>query len=194
MVTLRESIERSINTVAVQITEKVGRDIVIEMARRLGITSYMKSHPSLALGASEVSLFELTAAYSVLANGGYSVWPHGITAIRNRDGDVLYRRMASASVVLVKPDIVRYADDLLRSAVLRGTGKAADPGWRVAGKTGTSQRLRDAWFVGYSDELVTGVWMGNDDGSPMKQVTGGGHPARLWRKFMLLVTSRPPKN
>ncbi|MEE2661509.1 MAG: PBP1A family penicillin-binding protein [Pseudomonadota bacterium] len=193
-VTLRESIERSINTVAVQITEKVGRNKVIEMARRLGITSYMKSHPSLALGASEVSLLELTAAYSVLANGGYSVWPHAINEIRNRDGDILYHRMASESVVLVKPDVVQSADDLLHSVVLRGTGKAADPGWRVAGKTGTSQQFRDAWFVGYSDELVTGVWMGNDDGSPMKGVTGGGHPARLWRKFTQLVTPRPAIN
>ncbi len=189
-VTLRDAIAKSINTVAVRITEKVGREKVIELARRLGITSDMKSHPSLALGASEVSLFELTAAYSVIANGGYSVWPHAITEIRNRDDEVLYRRVASASAVLVKPHIVRQADDLLHSVVLRGTGKAAHPGWRVAGKTGTSQQFRDAWFVGYTGDLVTGVWMGNDNGSPMKRVTGGGHPARLWKKFMQRVNTK----
>ncbi len=189
-VTVRESIARSINTVAVQITENVGREKVIEIARRLGITSNMKSHPSLALGASEVSLFELTAAYSVIANGGYSVWPHAITEIRTRDNDVLYSRKASASAVLVAPDVVRYADDLLHSVVVRGTGKAANLGWRVAGKTGTSQQFRDAWFIGYSEDLVTGVWMGNDNGLPMKRVTGGGHPARVWKEFMRRVISK----
>ena len=194
MVTVRESIARSINTVAVQITENIGRGKVIAMARRLGITSDIKSHPSLALGVSEVSLFELTAAYSVIANGGHSVWPHAITEIRNRDNDVLYRRMASRSMVLVQPDIVRYADDLLHSVVLRGTGKAANPGWRVAGKTGTSQQFRDAWFVGYSDELVAGVWMGNDNGSPMNRVTGGAHPAWVWKQFMQRVYSKAAFN
>ena len=93
-------------------------------------------------------------------------------------------------MVLVKPDVVRYADDLLHSVVVRGTGKAANLGWRVAGKTGTSQRFRDAWFIGYSEDLVTGVWMGNDNGLPMKRVTGGGHPARVWREFMQRVISK----
>jgi penicillin-binding protein 1A len=184
-VTLREAMARSINTVAVQVSERVGRGKVIDTARRLGITSPLKSHPSLALGASEVSLVELTAAYGVIANGGVAVWPHGISEIRERGGRVLYRRTDGAAAQVVDPDAVRRTNELLRAVVAWGSGKAANLVRPVAGKTGTSQGFRDAWFVGYTNELVTGVWMGNDDSSPMKKVTGGGQPARLWRDFMI---------
>ena len=182
-VTLKEAMTRSINTVAVQVSERVGRQKVIDTARRLGITSPLKSHPSLALGASEVSLVELTAAYGVVANGGIAVWPHAISEIRTRDGNVLYRRRDGAAAQVVDPRAVRGVNDMLRAVVSDGTGRAADPGRPTAGKTGTSQDFRDAWFVGYTAELVTGVWMGNDDSSPMKRVTGGGYPARLWRAY-----------
>lgn len=184
-VTLREAVARSINTVAVQVSERVGRDKVIAAARRLGITSPLKSHPSLALGASEVSLVELTAAYGVIANGGVAVWPHGISEIRERGGRVLYRRTDGAAAQVVEPGAVGRVNDLLRAVVGWGSGKAADPNRPAAGKTGTSQDFRDAWFVGYTGELVTGVWMGNDDSSPMKRVTGGSLPARLWRDFTI---------
>ena len=184
-VTLREAVARSINTVAVQVSERVGRDKVIDAARRLGITSALKSHPSLALGASEVSLVELTAAYGVIANGGVAVWPHGITEIRERGGRVLYRRTDGAAAQVVERGAVQRVNDLLRSVVAWGSGKAASPDRPAAGKTGTSQDFRDAWFVGYTGELVTGVWMGNDDSSPMKRVTGGSLPASLWRDFMI---------
>ena len=184
-VTLREATARSINTVAVQVSERVGRGRVIDAARRLGITSPLKSHPSLALGASEVSLVELTSAYGVIANGGVAVWPHGISEIRERGGRVLYRRRDGAAAQVVNPDAAGKMNDLLRAVVDWGTGKAANPGRPAAGKTGTSQEFRDAWFIGYTGELVTGVWMGNDDSSPMKKVTGGGLPARLWRDFMI---------
>jgi len=182
-VTLRESVARSINTVAVQVSERVGRDKVIDAARRLGITSPLKSHPSLALGASEVSLLEMTAAYGVIANGGVAVWPHGISEIRERGGRVLYRRTDGAAAQVVEPGAVQRVNDLLTSVVVWGSGKAANPGRPAAGKTGTSQDFRDAWFVGYTGDLVTGVWMGNDDSSPMKRVTGGSLPARLWHDF-----------
>ena len=184
-VTLREAMARSVNTVAVQVSERVGRGKVIDSARRLGITSPLKSHPSLALGASEVSLVELTAAYGVIANGGVAVWPHGISEIRERGGRVLYRRTDGAAAQVVDPDAVRRTNELLRAVVAWGSGKAANLVRPVAGKTGTSQGFRDAWFVGYTNELVTGVWMGNDDSSPMKKVTGGSQPARLWRDFMV---------
>jgi len=184
-VTLREAMARSVNTVAVQVSERVGRGKVIDSARRLGITSPLKSHPSLALGASEVSLVELTAAYGVIANGGVAVWPHGISEIRERGGRVLYRRTDGAAAQVVDPDAVRRTNELLRAVVAWGSGKAANLVRPVAGKTGTSQGFRDAWFVGYTNELVTGVWMGNDDSSPMKKVTGGSQPARLWRDFMI---------
>ncbi len=184
-VTLREAVARSINTVAVQVSEKVGRGKVIDAARRLGITSPLKSHPSLALGASEVSLVELTAAYGVIANGGVAVWPHGISEIRERGGSVLYRRTDGAAAQVVEPGAVQRVNDLLRAVVAWGSGKAANPKRPAAGKTGTSQDFRDAWFVGYTGELVTGVWMGNDDSSPMKRVTGGSLPALLWRDFTI---------
>ena len=184
-VTLREAMARSVNTVAVQVSERVGRGKVIDSARRLGITSPLKSHPSLALGASEVSLVELTAAYGVIANGGVAVWPHGISEIRERGGRVLYRRTDGAAAQVADPDAVQRTNELLRAVVAWGSGKAANLVRPVAGKTGTSQGFRDAWFVGYTNELVTGVWMGNDDSSPMKKVTGGSQPARLWRDFMI---------
>lgn len=184
-VTLREAMARSVNTVAVQVSERVGRGKVIDAARRLGITSPLKSHPSLALGASEVSLVELTSAYGVIANGGVAVWPHGISEIRERGGRVLYRRTDGAAAQVVEPGAAGRVNDLLRAVVAWGTGKAAAPDRPAAGKTGTSQEFRDAWFIGYTGELVTGVWMGNDDSSPMKKVTGGGLPARLWRNFMI---------
>ena len=184
-VTMREAAARSINTVAVQVSERVGRGKVIDAARRLGITSPLKSHPSLALGASEVSLVELTAAYGVIANGGVAVWPHGISEIRERGGRVLYRRTDGAAAQVVDPVAVQRVNHLLRAVVSWGSGKAAYPNRPAAGKTGTSQDFRDAWFVGYAGELVTGVWMGNDDNSSMKRVTGGSLPARLWRDFMI---------
>ena len=184
-VTLREAMARSINTVAVKVSERVGRGKVIDAARRLGITSLLKSHPSLALGVSEVSLVELTAAYGVIANGGAAVWPHGILEIRERGGRVLYRRINSAGARVVDSEVVKRVNDLLRAVVGWGSGKAANLNRTAAGKTGTSQQFRDAWFVGYAGELVTGVWMGNDDNSPMRRVTGGSFPARLWRDFMV---------
>ena len=182
-VTLKEALSRSINTVAVQVSERVGRANVIDSARRLGITSPLKSHPSLALGASEVSLLELTAAYSVVANGGIAVWPHAIIEILTKDGEVLYRRQDGASTRVVDIDVVGRIDEMLHAVINAGTGRAANPGRPAAGKTGTSQGFRDAWFIGYTDQMVTGIWMGNDDSSPMKRVTGGGYPAQLWASY-----------
>ncbi|RZO37596.1 MAG: PBP1A family penicillin-binding protein [Rhodospirillaceae bacterium] len=182
-VTLKDAMARSINTVAVQVSERIGRQKVIDIARRLGITSPLRSHPSLALGASEVSLVELTSAYGVIANGGVAVWPHAITEIRTRNGKILYHRREGATTQVVDPQAVRGVNDMLRAVVAGGTGRGANPGRPAAGKTGTSQDFRDAWFIGYTGDLVTGVWMGNDDSSPMKRVTGGGYPAQLWRAY-----------
>ncbi len=183
-VTLREAFARSINTVAVRVSERVGRRRVIEAARRLGVTTPLKAHPSLALGASEVSLLELTAAYAVIANRGLLVWPHGILEIRRRSGEILYRREADGPTRVVNGGAARDMDGLLRAAVASGTGRRAGPGVPAAGKTGTSQDFRDAWFVGYVEGLVAGVWVGNDDGRPMRRVTGGNLPAPLWRGFV----------
>lgn len=180
-VTLREAFARSLNTAAARLALEVGPDRVAETAQRLGISSDLLATPSLALGTSEVSLLNLTGAYAVFANGGQAVWPHSVLEITTPDGQVLYRReVGSANQVIASPHLAEMTD-MLRSVMLDGTGRAANPGRPAAGKSGTSQSFRDAWFVGYTAELVVGVWLGNDDGMAMQQVTGGGAPARLWR-------------
>jgi len=183
-VKLREALAQSLNAAAVRISEHVGRRKVVAAAERLGITSPLKAHPSVALGASEVSLLELTGAYAVLANRGYPAWPYGITEIHDGAGRLLYRRGGSGANRLVEPRIVASLQSMLSDVIQSGTGRAARLARPAAGKTGTSQDFRDAWFVGFSAELVTGVWLGNDEATPMKKVTGGGLPARLWRGFM----------
>jgi penicillin-binding protein 1A len=184
-VTLREGFARSLNSVSVRLTEQVGRERVAEVARRLGITSDLEVAPSLALGASEVTLLELTNAYATFANRGRGVWPYGILEIRDVTGRVLYRRRGEGSTPLVGAHNVDQMTDLMTASVEWGTGKAANIGRPAAGKTGTSQEFRDAWFVGFTRELVAGAWFGNDDGRPMTNVTGGGLPAKLWARIMV---------
>jgi penicillin-binding protein 1A len=185
-VTLREAVARSLNSVAVRTTERVGAARVGSVAQRLGINSQLRPDLSLALGTSEVNLLELTGAFAALANAGNGVWPYGITEIRDRSGAVLYKRSAAAGTPVVEPGIVADMNDLLGAVLEWGTGRAASLGGRpAAGKTGTSQDHRDAWLVGYTADLVAGVWVGNDDNSPMKNVTGGSIPAKLWRDFMV---------
>lgn len=183
--TLREAAARSINTIAVQVDEKVGRDKVIETARRLGITSDLKPHPSLALGAFEVGVLELTAAYAAFVNGGYAVQPYGVIEIRDAQNNVLYRRQnGGAYAHMIGGEALGDLNDLLRGVVETGTGRAARIGRPAAGKTGTTSDYRDAWFVGYTPDLVTSVWVGNDDNSPTKKVSGAGLPAQIWKGFM----------
>ncbi len=191
-VTLREAFARSLNSVAVQISEQVGRRRVVEVARRLGVTADLTPGPSIALGSSGVSLLELTSAYAAFDNGGYGVWARGIEEIRDRDGAVLYRREGSGPGLVVEPGRVAAMLDLMRAVVDWGTGKSARLGRPAAGKTGTGQDFRDAWFIGFTAELVTGVWVGNDDNSPMKKVTGGGLPTQMWHAFMAAALDGEP--
>ena len=183
-VSLRDALARSINTVAVTVAERAGRPRVVAAARRLGISTPLPASPSLALGAAEVSLIELTAAYGAFANGGIGVWSHGIAEIRDGAERLLYRRAGSGPGRVMEPRHAAAMTDMLAAAVREGTGRAAALSRPAAGKTGTSQDFRDAWFVGYTAQFIAGVWMGNDDGRPMKGVTGGGLPARLWRDVM----------
>ncbi len=191
-VTLREALAQSINTVAATVAEQVGRDRVIAVARRLGLSGVLPKTPSLALGAAETSVIELTAAYAAFANGGFGAWPYGITAIHDREGRELYRRTGAGPGRVLDRSGAAAMTRMLASAVTTGTGHAARLDRPVAGKTGTSQNHRDAWFVGFTAELVTGVWLGNDDGTPMRRVTGGGLPARLWRAFMANAVAGEP--
>jgi penicillin-binding protein 1A len=182
-VTLREAVARSLNTPAVRVAEDVGRERVIQAARRLGITAPLTPHPALALGAGEMTPLELAAAYAVFANGGDAVVPYGIVEIRQA-GDVLFRRADRAPRRVIDAGAAAEMTDMLRAVVDWGTGKRAKLDRPAAGKSGTSQDFRDAWFAGYADGIVTVVWIGNDDNTPMDGVTGSGLPAEIWRNFM----------
>ncbi|MEQ1888820.1 MAG: PBP1A family penicillin-binding protein [Alphaproteobacteria bacterium] len=184
-VTLRQAMAESINTVAVKLSETAGRSRVIAAAHRMGIVSELAATPAVALGVSEVTLLELTAAYAPFANGGYAVAPYGIVEVRTPQGRVLYRRSHDARARIIGDRVYDQMNDMLSYALSNGTGKAARlKGHRAAGKTGTSQDYRDGWFIGYTGQLVAGIWFGNDDGASMKGVTGGGLPARTWKSFM----------
>ncbi len=183
-VTLREAFARSMNSVAVKVMQQAGMQKVADAAHRLGITTPIPVVPSMALGTSEVTLLELTAAYGVFANQGYGVWPYGIESIKGTEGTTLFRKQEEGLSRIVAPGVVDRMGDLMQAVVTWGTGKHADPGRPAAGKTGTSQGYRDAWFIGYTTELVVGVWIGNDDGTPMDKVTGGSIPAEVFRRIV----------
>jgi penicillin-binding protein 1A len=191
-ITLREAFAESLNTAAVRLTLEVGPERVAETARRLGVGGDLTETPSLALGTSEVSLLDLTGAYAVFANGGEAVWPYAIAEATTPDGRVLYRRDAPQPNRLIAPQHLAEITALLRANVLQGTGRNANPGRPAGGKTGTSQDFRDAWFLGYTAELAVGVWLGNDDGTPMRKVTGGGAPARLWNRIVTRALEGQP--
>ncbi|MBL4615630.1 MAG: transglycosylase domain-containing protein [Magnetovibrio sp.] len=184
--TLMEAMTRSINTVAVKVSEKAGRDRVHATAKKLGITANLIDAPSLALGVSELSLLEMTAAYGPFATGGLGVWPYGISEIQDGAGRPLYVRSGGGPGRVISASHAGAMNAMLSEVISsdQGTGKRARLDRPAAGKTGTSQGYRDAWFVGYTPDLITGVWMGNDNGRAMKGVTGGSLPARLWRDFM----------
>ncbi|WP_417430519.1 transglycosylase domain-containing protein [Kiloniella sp.] len=191
-VTLRDAFARSMNSVAVQVSEKVGRKQVAEVAHRLGIETDLDTSPSIALGASEVTLLELTAAYSVFSNGGNAVSAYGIKEIQDRNGNKLYQRTGSGLGRVVKTRDVGMMNDMMSATVAWGTGKAAQTGRVAAGKTGTTQDSRDALFVGYTPYTVAGVWFGNDNGSPMKSVTGGTLPAKVWGSLVREIEQNKP--
>ena len=193
-VTLREAFARSLNSVAVQITQRVGPQAVAEVAQRLGISTSLEAAPSLALGTSEVTLLELTGAYTAFANKGWGVWPYAIVEIREANGRILYQRSGGGPGRVVSPEHVNSMVDVMRAGVAWGTGKAARPDRPAGGKTGTSQEFRDAWFIGFTAELVAGVWFGNDDGQAMDGVTGGSLPARLWGRVVgRALEGEPPR-
>lgn len=193
-VTLAEAFARSLNAASVALAEEVGLENVIAAARELGIDAPLANTPSLALGTSEVNLLNLTSAYASVQLGRAPVKPWGIIDFQAA-GQPKTFRVGSQSKPNV--DLSPYQSDLLgllQLVVERGTGRGADPGTFAAGKTGTSQNNRDAWFVGFTESLVVGVWVGNDDDAPMKGVTGGALPAHIWRDFMRQATAEPTLN
>ncbi len=184
-VTLTQALAMSLNTVAVRVGLEVGPKNVVRTAHRLGISSKLDANPSIALGTSEVSMIELVGAYAPFANGGLSVSPHVVTKIRTTDGKLLYARQPDQLGRVIEPRNVAMMNVMMQETLISGTARKAEiPGWVAAGKTGTSQDFRDAWFLGYTSNLVTGVWLGNDDNSPTKKATGGGLPVEVWTRFM----------
>jgi penicillin-binding protein 1A len=185
-ISLRDALAQSVNTVAARLTAEVGPWRVVRTARRLGIHSKLHDRPSIALGTAEVTLLELVGAYAPFANGGQGVLPHIITRVRSGDGAVLYERRRSTTGQVVALPFAGAMNDMMNATVIHGTGKkAAIEGQVTAGKTGTTQSFRDAWFVGYTAHYVGGVWIGNDNGARMRKVTGGTLPAKLWHDIML---------
>jgi penicillin-binding protein 1A len=184
-VTLTQALAMSLNTVAVRLGLEVGPKNVVRTAHRLGISSKLDANASIALGTSEVSLVELVGAYAPFANGGLGVSPHVVTKIRTTDGKILYMRPADQLGEVIDPHYVAMMNTMMQETLLSGTAHKAElPGWMAAGKTGTSQDFRDAWFIGYTASIVTGVWLGNDDSAPTKKATGGGLPVEIWTRFM----------
>jgi penicillin-binding protein 1A len=184
-VTLTQALAMSLNTVAVRLGLEVGAKNVVRTAHRLGISSKLDANASIALGTSEVSVIELVGAYAPFANGGLGVSPHVVNKIRTNEGKVLYARQPEQLGQVIEPRHVAMMNTMMQETLLSGTARKAEiPGWTAAGKTGTSQDFRDAWFIGYTSNLVTGVWLGNDDNSPTRKATGGGLPVEVWTRFM----------
>ena len=186
---IRRALAQSINTVAVRLNQDIGRGTAVDLAERLGIKSELHDGPSLALGTSEVTLLEMAGAYTAFSNGGHVVAPHVITRVMTSDGHVLYQYAPpSGDRTIAEADRIGALNDMLNAAVVYGTGRrAALPDRPAAGKTGTTQDFRDAWFMGYTAQFAAGVWVGNDNGTPMNHATGGSLPAEIWKQVMRIA-------
>jgi len=184
-VTLTQALANSLNTVSVRLTLEVGPDAVVRTAYRLGIDSKLEPNASIALGTSEVAPLELVSAYATFANGGLAISPHVVERVRTADGKTLYDRSAQPLGRIVDARYVAMMNAMMHETLVSGTARRAElPGWQAAGKTGTTEDFRDAWFIGYTSHLVTGVWLGNDDNSPTRKAVGGGLPVEIWSRFM----------
>ena len=191
-VPLRQALAYSINTVAVRIAQQVGTQTVADMAQRLGITTRVQTTPSMALGASEVRLIDMVRAYATVGRGGVGVTPYGIRRVTTADGTLIYQHQDDQSRQLLQPYIAQQMTDMLAGVVSRGTARAADLGRPTAGKTGTTSRSADAWFIGFSSGITTGVWMGRDNNRPIPGLSGGQAPARTFHDFMIRAVARRP--
>ena len=193
-ITLANALAYSSNTATVRIMDRVGVERVRRIAAGLGINSPVGKDLSVALGTSEVNLLELTRAFAGIANRGAPVWPYAIMEIRDRDGNVLYRRQSGGAAPVVDPVHAVQLTRMMTGVIEYGTGKAAKLDRPAAAKSGTTQDYHDAWFVGFTADLVAGVWLGNDDNDAMKKVTGGSLPAKVWQGVMMDAhAGRPPR-
>ncbi len=196
MVTLTEALKQSLNIPAVKVSEEVGRDLVMQVARDFGIYRDLHDTPAMALGTSEATLLEMTGAYAGILNGGSSVTPYGLRELRLAgDSAPLMGSGGGIGERVIREAAAQELIWMMHKVVTEGSGRrAALPGREAAGKTGTSQEARDAWFIGFTADYVAGVWMGYDDNTPLKGVTGGGLPAEIWHEVMIRVEDgRPAK-
>ena len=186
-VTLMTALTKSINTIPVHISLRIGRGKIIETAKKIGLRSPLKSNPSMPLGTNEVTVLDITSAYAGFANGGKRIKPYAVVEIRRPNGDLLYSRKRNGPPPeqLIEAKYVYELNTMLNNVILNGTGRRANLGGiPAAGKTGTTQGYRDAWFIGFTGLYVTGVWLGNYNYQPMRRVTGGFLPAQTWKEFM----------
>ena len=189
---IRTAFAFSINTVAAKLGAEVGFDTVADMARRFGITTPVDTHPSMVLGTSDVRLIDMTRAFAAVSQKGIAVTPYGIVKVTTASGDILYEHQVDTSRVLVAPYVAAQMTDLLQTAVNTGTGRAAQIGRPVAGKTGTTSSNKDGWFVGFSSGITTGVWMGRDDAKAIPGLQGGRAPAQAFAAFMKVAVAKRP--
>jgi penicillin-binding protein 1A len=188
-IAMRDALALSLNTIAVKLNMEVGPKAVVQAAQRLGISSPLQANGSLALGTSEVTPLELVSAYAAFANGGTGVVPYVITQVKTTDGKLVYKRPGSGGLGrVIDRGVVAMMNEMMHNTFVVGTARKAQiPGWSLAGKTGTTDDYKDAWFVGFSGSLVAGVWLGNDDGALTKRVTGGNLPTEVWHNFMKIA-------
>ncbi|MEO8619184.1 MAG: PBP1A family penicillin-binding protein [Sphingomicrobium sp.] len=191
-VSLREAFSRSINTISAKIGAQFGFSTIADMARRFGVGTNISTYPAMVLGSSEVRLIDMTRAFASVSNRGTSVMPYAIRKVVTADGRLLYQHEGIEERVLVAPWVAAGMTDLLQSAVLSGTGRAANIGRPVAGKTGTTSSNKDGWFIGFSSGLTTGVWMGRDDAKPVAGLQGGTAPARAFADYMRVAVANRP--
>lgn len=190
-VMLKDALAHSLNTISAKLTKEVGPKNVVDMAHRLGLGTDLIAVPSIALGSDETTLFDMTRAYGAFARKGKRLDPYIIERIEDTRGKILYQRKPYPDSTVLTSRVARDMDVMLRRVVTDGSGWRANmDDLRVAGKTGTSQEWRDAWFIGYTSSYVTGIWIGNDDNTPMKRVTGGSLPAETWNLIMTSLNTR----
>jgi len=189
---IRTAFAYSINTIAAKLGMEVGFASVADMARRFGISTTINTHPSMVLGTSEVHLIDMTRAFASVARKGVAVTPYGILKVTTADGEILYEHQDDTSRVLVAPWVAAGMTDLMQTAVNTGTGRNAQIGRPVAGKTGTTSSNKDGWFIGFSSGVTTGVWMGRDDGRSVGGLAGGRAPARAFASYMRVAVANRP--
>lgn len=188
---LYKALAFSSNSIAVRLISDIGVDNVISMARRLGITTYLAHDPTIALGSNGVKLIEMATAYGAIANGGVKVEPYGVERVETSNGRIIYQANSNYRRVL-DTKTAAYMVQMLEQVIKIGTGKAANIGRPAAGKTGTTDSYKDAWFIGFTPDVVTGVWVGNDNNTSNAGLTGGTIPATIWGQYMRTVEENNP--